>query len=226
MKTTINLIFVLYSMIQCAFAQTTETRQVGAFSNISAGRGLNVTLIPSQKEAIEVAVKGVALSDVLTYVEDQTLYVKMKAKDNKDATVQVYVEYKQLYEIESNTGSTIDTDGDIVADSLLLEAYTGGKITAYVQTGLLRVSSKASNVTAKGKADKQIVLVNTGGTYNGFELESNETEIKAATTAWANIFVINSLKADVTSKANVYYKGKPEKTEITRSLGGEITEVE
>ncbi len=224
MKLT-NTILLLMAFTVGVIAQEpdhTQIRKVGAFDKIKASKGINVTLIEGDKEEVDVHIKNAEVTDVITEVKKRKLTVKMKTKIYKDMAVQVYVTYRRLREIDAGSGATIESDNTIYAESLKLRAGTEAALLLDVDVNNLDVSGSTCKIDIEGKAKIQDVNIGTGGKYLGYNLDCEETYAKATLGSTVEVVANKKISATAGSGGAVYYRGEPDKVEISENTGGKI----
>ncbi len=204
----------------------TQTRSIGSFDKIKAGKGINVTLTEGKKESLEIRIKNGLPSDVLADLEGKTLNIRMKTQIAKGLAVSVYVTYVKLYEISAGMGSTIDGQGSITADRLVLNAGIDSYIDLEVYVKTLQASVTAGRITLEGTADSQEINSSTGGKFFGENLTSKEAFAKASTGGLIQVNATQKLNANAAAGGKVQYTGNPAKLEKQESFGGKIEELE
>ncbi|MCW3787865.1 head GIN domain-containing protein [Plebeiibacterium sediminum] len=186
-----------------------QSRNVGSFNEIYAGKGVNVTLIEGDKEKIRVDIENADVTDVITEIKGRKLEIKLKTKIYKDMSVMVYATYKSLKAISAGTGAFITSDNVLYAENLDLKAGTGSSIILDLDVKNLSASLSSSKIEVVGKVDFQDVTSNTGGRYIANKLTSREAIIKAYTggVAWVN--ASDKLEAKTNTGGKITYSGNP-----------------
>ena len=207
------VLLVLIGTITAVIAQErkSQTRNIGTFNEIYAGKGINVTLIEGDKENLKVEIENGELSDVITELKGRKLEVKLKTKIYKNVSVQLYATYKTLKAISAGTGAFIDCKGIVHAQNLDLKAATGSTIILEIDTKTVSSYLSSSKIELVGKTEFQDVASNTGAKYVANELVSTETFAKASTggSVWVN--VNKKLEAKANTGGKVTYTGNPDK---------------
>ncbi len=213
MKKLIWIAIIMLTVMHTSQAQEvkSQTRNIGTFNEIYAGKGINVTLIEGDKEKIEVNIENGEVSDVITKLAGRKLSIKLKTKIYKNVGVQVFVTYKSLKAISTGTGAFIDAKDIIRAQNLDLKAGTGSTIILEIDTKAVKSSLTSSKIELVGKTEFQDISVNAGGRYIANELKSTETFVKTSTggSAWVN--VSEKLEASTSTGGKVIYQGSPNK---------------
>ena len=87
------------------------------------------------------------------------------------------------------------------------------------------MSNSGGIITLDGNADNQIVEVNTGGIYNGFDLYTKNTTVTSAAGSTADVRATEVLDAKAQFGGSIYYKGKPEVLNSKSIVKGIIKQV-
>lgn len=224
MKFIISICLLLMPLITSyGENKQTEERKLGPFNKIIAAQGINVILIEEDKEQAVIKIQNASPSDVVTIIKGTTLKVRMKAKLQKGVSVIVEVSYKNLIEIEANTGATIETKHQVFGDKLTLTATTAGKIMAKAEVTKLKITSgQGSQVFADGKCDKLDCAVNTGGMINANKLTAKTANARVLGGGRCEVRVIKNITASATAGGRIIYYGNPEHEKIKTTLGGVI----
>ncbi len=209
----ILLALVLFGIVTTTFAQSrkSQSRNIGAFNEIYAGKGINVTLIEGDKEGLKVEIENGILTDVLTVLKGRRLEIRLKTKIYKNVAVQVYVTYKSIKAIQTGTGGFVDANNVIHAQNLDLKAGTGSTIILDIDTKTVSSKLSSSKIELVGTTDYQDVATNTGGKYLADKLKSKETFVKATTGGSAWVTATDKLEAKTSTGGRVTYNGEPTK---------------
>lgn len=82
--------------------------------------------------------------------------------------------------------------------------------------------SSAGDVKIKGTVKNQEITVSSSGSYGGYDLTSEEVDVRASSGGSAKFNVSARLDARASSGGYVRYKGTPEKVQIRSSSGGTV----
>lgn len=204
-----------------------ETRKLDPFNEVIAAHGINVKLIYNDFEEALVKVKGVGIEDVITEVEDLTLKVRLKVGLKKDVTVMVEVSYKQINNIEANTGAYVETERPLWGEKVKLYAITGGIIKAESEVEeVTAVASGVSVVEVYGKAKLFNVTSNLGADIKAFGLMADKVSAHSKSGSKIMVSAVNEIDAKASSGSTIEVKGDPDIKNFKTSLGGEIKEVD
>jgi hypothetical protein len=224
MKKIFYLVILISSI---TFGQERISKNLGDFSKIKVFSGLRVKLIKSDKAKIEI--KGNNSDDVVVKNINGMLKLSVtlpNAFDEDKTLLRVYF-VNELDLIDVNEGAVITSDDKIKQDYLELRAQEGAQIELRVKTSTLKVKTVSGGViTLAGKALNQDVIANTGGIYEGFDLQSQQAKVVAATGGEAEVNVTNLLEAKVKFQGYIIYKNEPKKIIKKKLLGGKICTID
>jgi len=222
MKKLITAILVLIVFI--ANAQKSEKRVIESFDKLDVYGNIEVEMVLSDTESIDIFTTNVDPSEVNTEIEDKLLKIKMKSNlFDDDVKVQIILKYKEIREITANAAAEVIVKNVIKGDKLFATATSGGRIKMQVELNAIDLKSyQGSHIDISGKTILQESFVNTGGVLAGPDFSSDEVFIKMNTGGKAEIIVNKSLEANVNTGASLNYFGTPEKENIKTNLGGKI----
>lgn len=225
MKKIIFTILVFLAFVMNA--QTTVTKNLGDFSILKVYNGIEVELIKSSDQKIEIT--GEKSESVSIKNIDNTLKISLPFSLNPDKNlakreVLVTIYYnKNIDVIDANEASTI-TSKEIRQDKLEVNAQEKAFINLVVTVKHLEVrASSGGIIKLTGTTKNQQVDVDLYGIYNGFNLEcTSNSVVKAGTGAKAEVFAGESLNAKVSFGGSIFYKGEPEIIKDKKVMGGII----
>ena len=225
MKRTFFFIAVLTSL--SLVSQSKISKNLGDYSELKVYNGIEVELIKSDKQALEIT--GEKSERVRVKNVDNTLKLSMKfsvkpSENAADGKVLIKLYYnKKIDIIDANEGATI-TGKDFNQEKLEVNAQERAfiNLTSSVKTLHVRTSS-GGIVKLSGTADNQEVDVDLYGTYHGFNMKvSGNSTVKAGTGAKAEILAGTTLNAKVSFGGSIFYKGNPEVIKDKKVIGGII----
>jgi len=134
------------------------------------------------------------------------------------------VYYTTLSGLEIARGAVVQSADTLSTDNFSLHVENGGKAELYMVVDSLNARvTQGADIILRGTVRSQLIIANTGGNYLAYELEADNSWVKAATGAQVKISSSKFLEANATSKAYVGYLGNPEQKDLKTSLAGEIT---
>lgn len=166
MKYIIKSIVLSLALIRTAcsvFASQTEFREVGKFTALEISGLAEVIITQASNQKLEVKVSGMPITDVITEIENETLFITTKGS-HRGESVQVFVHYHQL--------NSISTSGS---------AELTGTNTLNTQQMLVTTNGAGDIKDLAIKADKLTVSINGAGNANlDVEVESIAMEMNDA----------------------------------------------
>lgn len=215
-----KIVFSLLVFSSFAFAQ--ETKNVGDFNKVTSFDRIDVFLIPSDENKVQL--DGKEAEEVELVNKNGELKIRMpltKLLDGDNISVTVY--YKKLTAVEANEGSRI-TCGDKISSVVFdVIAKEGSEVKLILDAEKLNVrTANGSKVTLEGTADIQDVLANSGGIYEAEKLTSQITTVSCNAGGEAAIFATNIVDAKVRAGGEITVFGNPK--QITKKIvaGGTI----
>lgn len=156
----------------------------------------------------ENEVRIVTHSDVIdhvkVYVEEQTLYVKL------DVPRAISTDRLEVYIPKFSYSSLAISAGAEFSD----RAFSGEELTIAASAG--------AEVDISGEADALTVAASAGADLSLDELRVKSATVSASAGAEVEVYVTESLVANVSAGAEVSYKGNPQSVEVSKSAGGTV----
>lgn len=144
------------------FAKT-ESRDVEAFNQIVVGGLVNVEIKQGDQAGIEVSAFGIDLEDIVTRVEGETLTVTTTGYQRGES-ISIDVTYENLSAIRTSGAATIETDGPINAESLMVVISDTGDAELELNVEVLNIEMRDNgNLTLNGRAKVQNFKSHGGG---------------------------------------------------------------
>lgn len=211
----------LFALLLAGWAYAQNPISVGDFSKLEVFDRISAVLIPSDKNALEITGHK---AEFVRYVNRSgNLRIKMNIEntlDGKDVIVKVY--FKSLNSVFSNTGTIITSEGLVQAPSLTLRANQGSEIRLDVKTDVLNVKTNGGGkVVLTGTSASQTVDCNSGGSYEGRELEASVSKVTVRAGGEATIYSTGTVDAKTLAGGNIYVYGGAEVTQKS-TAGGKV----
>ncbi len=216
-------ILVLLLSTTISFSQETIRAKLGSFDEIKVFSGLKITLIKA--DVAEIEISGEKSSDLVYKNVNGRLKLSMRFPETFNASdVDVIVYYSEpIHLIDVNEGSVITSKEIFKQDKMELKSQEGAYIKLSIDVTYLTIRSVlGGSIAVNGKVDNQDIEANTGGSYDGYYLESNNTTAVAASGATIKVNIIDVLDATVRFGGNIYYKGRPSQVIKNKVIGGTI----
>jgi len=203
-------------------SQNTITKNIGEFSTIKVFDLIEVKLIKSTENKIEISGKNA--DEVSIVNKNGMLKIRMaldKSFDGSDTFVKVY--FNNVNVIDANEGAFIASEDVFDQIDLTLKSQEGAQIKLKTDVKFLDVKAvTGGQIELSGKADNQIININTGGIYDGKNLESQITKVSIKAGGEAYLKAIESLDVKIRAGGEVIVYGKPKRITESKALGGSI----
>ncbi len=221
MKTFYSLLLVLV-FTTTAFAQNPITKNVGDFTEVKVYDRIVVNLVKSTEN--KVIITGEDVSQVHVVNKNGTLKIKMDFDLIFDGNKTfVHVHYNDLKIIDGNEGAVITSNELIEQDAIEIKMQEGARVKVGLQVREAHLRAVTGGIIeASGIATTQKVKVNTGGIYEGRDLETETAEIFVQ--AGGEVEAYASKLADLTIRAggDIVIYGNPAEVKKHRTFGGRI----
>ena len=205
-----------------AFSQV--VRKPGEFRHLSATDRINVELIASDEERVEI--NGTRSSDVEVVNKNGELKLRMKITqllDGEDIEARIY--FRELHSIQAGEGSFVGCATPFKQSNLSLTARTGGNIRVQMAVDEAEVRAVTGGILdLRGTVDELEVNIGTGGIVNAKELVSRRAEVEIKAGGEAKVHATEYVQADVKAGGDVLIYGKPAKIDQKTTLGGSVGE--
>ena len=221
MKRIILVIFVL--LTQLNYSQTTIN--LGDFDKIKVFDQLNVTLIPSTENKIEVT--GTNQANVEIVNRNNLLKIRISLtkilEDNKDLKVNLY--FKNIQSIDANEGSMVSCKTVFKQTTMELSAQEGAMIEAEVNVDNATAKLNSGGIiNLFGKAVTQKTTITSGGILNAKNLETSQTNVSITAGGSADVNASTFVEAKVNAGGTITIFGKPKQIKQQAFAGGTIIE--
>lgn len=221
MKRIILVVFVL--LTQLNYSQTTIN--LGDFDKIKVFDQLNVTLIPSTENKIEVT--GTNQANVEIVNRNSLLKIRISLtkilEDNKDLKVNLY--FKNIQSIDANEGSMVSCKTVFKQTTMELSVQEGAMIEAELDVDNATAKLNSGGIiNLSGKAVTQKTTITSGGILNAKNLETSQTNVSITAGGSADVNANTFVEAKVNAGGTITIFGKPKQIKQQAFAGGTIIE--
>ena len=203
-------------------AQRTIDKEVGDFNKIKVFDLIEVNLIKSDENRI--LIKGDNVYDIKFVNKDGTLKLRMELEKKfrgEDTMIEVY--YTHLDVIDGNEGAKIVGNELISQNSIELRAQEGARIKIGMEVENVDVRAVTGGIVeASGIATNQVVVLNTGGVFEGRDLKTEVASVKISAGGEAELHASEKVDINVRAGGDVYVYGNPREVNKNTLAGGRI----
>ena len=205
-----------------AFAQDPISKTVGEFSELKGYDLINIKLIKSDENKVEISGKNA--QDVVVVNKNGKLKIKMNLEEIFDGNdTQILLYYTNVDVIDANEGAHIYSDNTIKQYELELKAQEGGSIKLKIKVDVAEIKAISGGIVElKGKTNNQNINIGSGGIFKGEDFDS--VTAKVAIRVGGEVYVNASELVDIKIRAggDVFIYGDPNTINENRALGGRI----
>lgn len=216
MKKILLGIFLFVGMI-FSFGQV--ERAVGNFSSLKIYDRINVELIESSKNIIEISGDEDGRIEIIN--KNGELKIRTKTTqflNGKNVKVKVY--YDKLNEIQASQGAVIVSNEVLKANALNLTSNEGSFITLKLKVNQLAVrGNSGGEMNLSGSAKSQDIVMNSGAVFNGKEIKGEDIAVAVNAGGEADVYATESISAKVRAGGNIHIYGNPKNRKVNKILG-------
>lgn len=220
MKKVLSLCLVFVAINTSA--QRIIDREVGEFNEIKVFDLIEVNLIKSDENRI--LIKGDNVHDIKFVNKDGTLKLRMQLEKKfrgEDTLIEVY--YTGLDVIDGNEGARIVCNEMIEQDRIELRAQEGAKIKIGMEVEDAEIKAVTGGIIeASGRATNQVIVLNTGGIFEGKALKTEVASIRISAGGEAELHASDKVDINVKAGGDVYVYGNPREVNKNTLAGGRI----
>lgn len=216
------LFIAMLVMATSAFSQRIINKDVGEFNEIKVYDLIEVNLIKSDKNRI--LIKGEKVDDIKFVNKDGTLKLRMQLEkkfQGEQTLIEVY--YTDLDIIDGNEGARIVFNETVIKDKLVLKTQEGAQIKIGMEVDDVEIRAVTGGIIeAAGIAKNQVIVINTGGVFEGRELKTSTTSVKISAGGEALLSASERVDINVRAGGDVYVYGNPKEVNKSTLAGGRI----
>lgn len=214
--------FCMFLIAFYGFSQTMLDKEVGDFQEIKVYDLIEVNLIKSDNNRI--IIKGHNVYDIKYVNKNGVLKLKMeldKKFQGEDTFVEVY--YTDLRTIDGNEGAKIVCNELVEKEKIEIRAQEGSHIKIGMDVKDVEIKAvTGGKIEASGLAKNQIIVINTGGVFEGRELLTEVASVNISAGGEAELYASEKLDISVKAGGDVYVYGNPKDVNKKTLAGGRI----
>ena len=209
----------LVVLSQVAYSQT--SKNFGDFSSVKAYDRINVTLVKSSENKVEISGDD---SDVEIVNKNGELKIRMiPTKIMQGDKVSVTVFYENLNEIQASQGSKITSEDSVENGILNITSNEGSILNLKIEADILNAKTNSGGIiNISGTVKTQDVLVNSGANFNGRNLKSEVTSVTTNAGGNADVYASKTITATNRAGGNINVYGSPKNRNTKNMMGGKI----
>jgi len=108
-------------------------------------------------------------------------------------------------------------------DKIILKAQEGARIKVGLDVKNVEIRAVTGGIVeTRGRANRQEIVLNTGGVYEGKEFETKSTKVTIRAAGDAEVFASDRVDAKVRAGGDIQIYGNPNNVKEDRLFGGRI----
>ena len=216
-------IVIIFSLATVTFfGQSKIDRDLGEFSRVAVYDGINLELIKSEENKVEITGKNTNFVVVKNKNGDLKIRLNLERRFSGDKT-KVTLFYKTIYNIISHEGSNVFSKDTIKQADLNIKANTGSTVNIIVDLNTLNTTSATgSTVNLSGNTEYHDCSTSTGAEINAEKLTTTETYATSTTGGLIEVSVTKELEANSKLGGVINVHKKTDKIVESISLGGVV----
>jgi len=217
-----QIIFIFLISSISLFSQVKIDRDLGSFSKVAVYDGINLELIKSEENKVEITGKNTNFVVVKNKNGDLKIRLNLEKRFSGDRT-KVTLFYNTLYNIISHEGSNVFSKDTIKQADLNVKANTGSTQNLLVVLNTLNTTAATgASINISGEADYHDGSVSTGAETNAQKLKTIETYASSTTGGVLNVSVVKELEANSKLGGIINVHDKTDKITESISIGGVV----
>lgn len=229
------LIFLFAAFAIQSYGQTiindknAELRNVGAFSGIKVSGGIDVYLSQSDDYALAVSASEDKYRDnIKTEIKNDVLNISYEEgpfRYNSNRRLRAYVSFKNLEGLEASGACDFIINGTFNANSLRIKLSGACDIKGTVEMDNMQLNlSGASTVKINGKVQNLKINASGASDVKNYDLLIDNCIAELSGASDVKITINKSLSAKASGASSLYYKGNPERKDVSSSGASNISQ--
>jgi len=217
-----KIIYILALVVLPNLLSAQTERKIGDFQKLSVYDGINVELIKSDTNRVEINGKNTAYIVVKNKNGDLKIRLSVERRFSGNRT-KVSVFYKSLYSVISHEGANVFSKDTINQADLNLKANSGSRQNMIVKLNTLQAAATAgAKINIKGLAKYQELSATTGAEIMVSKVENEEANVVSTTGALIDVSTTKDLKVNSKIGGIINVHTKTEKITEKISVGGAV----
>ena len=217
-----KIIYILALVVLPNLLSAQTERKIGDFQKLSVYDGINVELIKSDTNRVEINGKNTAYIVVKNKNGDLKIRLSVERRFSGNRT-KVSVFYKNLYSVISHEGANVFSKDTINQADLNLKANSGSRQNMIVKLNTLQATATAgAKINIKGLAKYQELSATTGAEIMVSKVENVEANVVSTTGALIDVSTTKDLKVNSKIGGIINVHTKTDKITEKISVGGAV----
>jgi hypothetical protein len=207
-----------------AFAQGSETRNVGDFTGIMASGETRVEITQAENCSVELVGNAEGLKNVVTEVRNGILEIRGGTSKNLDGGILAKVSVKNLNKIQLSGAAVAKCMNQVVTDTLKINGSGAAQFDLVIKAKRLEgVLSGATAVKASGDTEALSIVGSGVSSFKGYNLIAEDAQVVTSGAASARVHASKKLNLTATGASDIKYTGSATEKVINASSASTIT---
>ena len=205
---------------------TTKTISTGDYDIIEATGFMDVHLVKGNEGNITVRTDNNLQEYIQVEVKDNRLILTTKGEVYLETKkgVHITVPFDVISKVALTGSGDIETKDVIKVNEFAASVTGSGDVVLAVEASKVRAKITGSgDMSLSGSTSNIEVNVSGSGDFNGFNMDSQNTNVSVTGSGDAKVVANESLVARVNGSGDIVYKGKPAEKDIKTSGSGDIS---
>tara|TARA_Y100000766_G_scaffold143487_1_gene123334 strand:- start:27 stop:704 length:678 start_codon:yes stop_codon:yes gene_type:complete len=217
-----KILYIILFVTIPMFSQLKIDRDLGEFSKVAVYDGINLELIKSEENKVEITGNNTKFVVVKNKNGDLKIRLNLEKRFSGDRT-KVTLFYKTLYSVISHEGSNVFSKETIKQADINIKAHTGSRQNLIVDLNTLNTTAATgANINISGKTEYHDTSSSSGAEIKAKDLVSNETYATATTGGVLDVSATKELEANSKLGGTINVHEKTDKITESISVGGVV----
>ena len=217
-----KILYIILFVTIPLLSQVKIDRDLGEFSKVAVYDGINLELIKSEVNKVEITGNNTKFVVVKNKNGDLKVRLNLEKRFSGDRT-KVTLFYKTLYSIISHEGSNVFSKETIKQADISIKAHTGSRQNLIVDLNTLNTTAATgANINISGKTEYHDTSSSSGAEINAKDLASNESYATATTGGVLHVSATKELEANSKLGGTINVHEKTDKITESISVGGVV----
>ena len=217
-----KIIYLIVFVSLSAFSQGNTDRDLGDFSDVSVYDGINLEIVKSEENRVEIRGNNTKFVVVKNKNGDLKIRLNLEKRFSGDRT-KVTLFYKTLYSLTSHEGANVFSKDTIRQADLNLKASTGSRQNLTLDLNTLgTTAATGASIILSGGVEYHDTSSSTGAEINAIKLMTTETYANATTGGVLEVTASKDLEASSKVGGIINVHSKTEKITEKIAMGGTV----